>query len=197
MLQMQKAFKLWRSQKLLDGCSVNLLQFTVTTALKAWKSRAVKKDCMKLHKQFVKQVHVRQWMKLSASHRSSVRLQIAVHRKWLKFHKKSAPVTVETFYWENPITKLVSPVNESSCIAVCSFERGFPADENTYLAVSSKERGFPADESTYLAVCSLERGFPVDESTYLSIYVLALVPRKTWRLKKFFCCSFFTNHAMS
>ena len=82
-----KMFKLIDIKNYLPS-SVSSLLFTVITALKAWESIAVAKDLMELHKKFFKQVHVRQSMKLSASHRSSVRLQIAVHRKWLKFHKK-------------------------------------------------------------------------------------------------------------
>ena len=84
------------------------------------------------------------------------------------------------------------PVDENTYIAVCSFERGFPSDESTYLSVCSLKRGFPAEESKSLAVCSLERGLP--STTYIFI---DLIPRNIWRLKKSFCCSFFTNHAVS
>ena len=126
--------------KLVDNCHVSSLLFTVTTALKAWESRAVAKDSMELHKKFFKQVHVRQWMKLSASHRSSVRLQPAVHRKWLKFHKK-----VSCGYCGNVLLR--KSIYQTGLPHVCSFERGFPVDQNTYLPICSFKRGFPVDES--------------------------------------------------
>ena len=146
--------------KLVDNCHVSSLLFTVTTALKAWESSVVAKDCMKLHKKFFNQVHVRQWMKLSARHRSSVRPQPDVNWNWMKFHKNFISSCYGNVLLRKSIYQMGSPPHRDYIFTCLLLRTGFPRRRKYIFVCLLIRTGFPRRRE-YIFTCLLFRtGFP-------------------------------------